>query len=71
MELPANQFSPRWLNENDDLLAGRTSRKRNSDSLTVKTSADTFLTARRLRVVSGELSPHTEETVNKLFPETA
>lgn len=45
----------KWLDEKDDLLAGRTPRTK-ANELTVKELADRFLTAKLHRVRSGELS---------------
>lgn len=45
-----------WLDQKDDLLAGRTPRKRRSDELTVKGLADRFLTVKLNRHRTGELS---------------
>jgi len=49
----------KWLDQKDDLLGGRTPREKTDGELTVKILADTFLTATRRRVDSGELSAHT------------
>ena len=47
----------RWLDERDDLLAGRTPRR--ATSLTVKQACDAFLEAREEDVKRGDLSPST------------
>jgi len=47
-----------WLDQKDDLLAGRTPRDK-SDSLTVHRLVDRFLKAKKAKVTSGELSPET------------
>jgi integrase len=47
-----------WLDQKDDLLAGRTPRVK-ADGLTVADLCNRFLTSKRLLVQSGELSPRT------------
>ncbi|MCH7989180.1 MAG: hypothetical protein IID46_08520, partial [Planctomycetes bacterium] len=49
----------RWLEEKDDLLAGRTPRVKQPDELTVKHLADAFLTAKMDRYENGELTAAT------------
>ena len=46
----------KWLDSKDDLLAGRTPRKK-AGELTVKGLADRFLTAKNNRMAAGELNP--------------
>ena len=47
-----------WVRQKDDLLAGRTPRPK-TGQLTVKELADRFLTSKKLKIDSGELSPRT------------
>lgn len=49
----------RWLDEKDDLLAGRTPRVKSGDGLTISDLANKFLTSKTRRVTSNELSPRT------------
>ena len=50
--------SDEWVRQKDDLLAGRTPRPK-TGQLTVKDLADRFLTSKKLKIDSGELSPRT------------
>ena len=49
----------RWLDDKDDLLAGRTPRDKNPNGVTLKAMLDRFLTEKLDRIDSGELSPRT------------
>jgi integrase len=46
-----------WLDQKDDLLAGRTPRTTSADGLTVHELANRFLTSKRMQVDVGELTP--------------
>ena len=52
-----NAALQKWLDEKDDLLAGRTPRAQTGE-LTLKELADRFLTAKLNRVRTGELSDY-------------
>ena len=47
----------RWLEQKDDLLAGRTPRVK-ADGLTIQELVNRYLTAKKARLDSGELAPH-------------
>ena len=49
----------RWLDEKDDLLAGRTPRAKHPEELTVKHLADAFLTLKMHRYENDELTAGT------------
>ncbi|MSU78910.1 MAG: hypothetical protein EXS16_12545 [Gemmataceae bacterium] len=48
-----------WLEQKDDLLAGRVPRPKGESGPTLRNLANRFLTAKKRLVDSGELSPHT------------
>jgi len=54
----------RWLDQKDDLLAGRKPREK-GDGLTVRELANAFLTSKRLQADSGEIQPRTWEALRK------
>jgi len=49
----------KWLDEKDDLLAGRTPRGIKPDGLTIREMADRFMVSRRNKLACGELAPVT------------
>ncbi len=49
----------RWLNDKDDLLAGRRPRRKDDDALTVGKLVNLYLSGRQAKVKSGELAERT------------